>query len=167
MFKPFAKSLLATVAVVGLALPSAWAKEAEVLHWWTSGGEAAALKVLKDDFASNGGTWKDMPIAGGGGDAAMQTLKARIVAGDPPGDVISIAAGTYNEHSLNTGGKAITIGSASGNLDVTIDAQQGGNVLIDPGGIVRCHHIGRGPADRPSVRVILAARSGLPQNSRF
>ena len=84
MFKPFVKSLLAAVAVAGLALPSAWAKEAEVLHWWTSGGEAAALKVLKDDFASNGGTWKDMPIAGGGGDAAMQTLKARIVAGDPP-----------------------------------------------------------------------------------
>ena len=31
--------------------------EAEVLHWWTSGGEAKALKVLKDDFAKNGGTW--------------------------------------------------------------------------------------------------------------
>ena len=41
------------------------------------------------------------------------------------GDVIAIAAGTYYEHSLNTDGKAITIGSASGNLDVTIDAQQG------------------------------------------
>jgi glucose/mannose transport system substrate-binding protein len=58
--------------------------EAEVLHWWTSGGEAAALKVLKDDFAKNQGVWKDMPIAGGGGDAAMQALKARVVAGDPP-----------------------------------------------------------------------------------
>ncbi|MCH2270724.1 MAG: ABC transporter substrate-binding protein [SAR324 cluster bacterium] len=58
--------------------------EAEVLHWWTSGGEAKALKVLKDDFAKNGGTWKDMPVAGGGGDAAMVTLKARIVSGDPP-----------------------------------------------------------------------------------
>ncbi|MGA1598495.1 MAG: ABC transporter substrate-binding protein [bacterium] len=63
---------------------STWAKEAEVLHWGTSGGEAAALKVLKDDFAKNGGSWTDMPVAGGGGDAAMQTLKARIVAGDPP-----------------------------------------------------------------------------------
>jgi len=58
--------------------------EAEVLHWWTSGGEAAALKVLKDDFANNGGVWKDMPVAGGGGDAAMTVLKARVVAGDPP-----------------------------------------------------------------------------------
>ena len=45
------------------------------------------------------------------------------------GDVINIAAGTYNEHSLNPNGKAITIGSASGNLDVTIDAQQGGSVF--------------------------------------
>ena len=58
--------------------------EAEVLHWWTSGGEAKALQVLKDDFAKKGGTWKDMPVAGGGGDAANVTLKSRIVAGDPP-----------------------------------------------------------------------------------
>ena len=56
----------------------------EVLHWWTSGGEAAALKVLKDDFAANGGEWMDMPVTGGGGDAANVTLKARIVSGDPP-----------------------------------------------------------------------------------
>ncbi|MCH2143366.1 MAG: right-handed parallel beta-helix repeat-containing protein [Phycisphaerales bacterium] len=46
------------------------------------------------------------------------------------GDVIAIAAGTYYEHSLNPDGKAITIGSASGNLDVTIDAQQGGSVFF-------------------------------------
>ena len=46
------------------------------------------------------------------------------------GDVIAIAAGTYNEHTLNPSGKAITIGSASGNLDVTIDAQQGGGVFV-------------------------------------
>jgi glucose/mannose transport system substrate-binding protein len=56
----------------------------EVLHWWTSGGEAKALQVLKDEFAAKGGVWEDMPVAGGGGDAANQTLKARIVAGDPP-----------------------------------------------------------------------------------
>ena len=56
--------------------------KAEVLHWWTSGGEAKALQVLKDDFASGGGEWTDMPVAGGGVDAAMQTLKARIFAGD-------------------------------------------------------------------------------------
>jgi parallel beta-helix repeat protein len=46
------------------------------------------------------------------------------------GDVIAIAAGTYHEHSLNPNGKAITIGSASGNLDVTIDANGGGSVFV-------------------------------------
>ena len=46
------------------------------------------------------------------------------------GDTIAIAAGTYYEHSLNPGGKAITIGSASGNLDVTIDAQQQGDSVF-------------------------------------
>ncbi len=79
------KGLVCALASTGLFCGVAIAGgEAEVLHWWTSGGEAAALKVLKDDFAGNGGVWKDMPVAGGGGDAAMQTLKARVVAGDPP-----------------------------------------------------------------------------------
>jgi len=33
--------------------------------------------------------------------------------------------------------------------------QRGGDVLIDPTGIVRLHHVGTGPADRPSVETIL------------
>lgn len=33
--------------------------------------------------------------------------------------------------------------------------QRGGDVLIDPAGIVRLHHIGEGPADRPAVESIL------------
>jgi alkyl hydroperoxide reductase subunit AhpC len=33
--------------------------------------------------------------------------------------------------------------------------QRGGDVLIDPKGIVRLHHIGEGPADRPGVETIL------------
>jgi len=33
--------------------------------------------------------------------------------------------------------------------------QRGGDVLIDPKGIVRVHHIGKGPADRPTVEIIL------------
>jgi alkyl hydroperoxide reductase subunit AhpC len=32
--------------------------------------------------------------------------------------------------------------------------QRGGDVLIDPTGIVRLHHVGNGPADRPSVEAI-------------
>ena len=34
-------------------------------------------------------------------------------------------------------------------------SQRGGDVLIDPAGIVRLHHVGNGPADRPSVETIL------------
>ena len=39
--------------------------------------------------------------------------------------------------------------------------QRGGDVLVDPQGIVRLHHVGRGPADRPSVEALLdVVRSG-------
>ena len=39
-------------------------------------------------------------------------------------------------------------------------AQQGGDVLIDPDGVVRLHHVGRGPADRPTITAVQAARAG-------
>jgi glucose/mannose transport system substrate-binding protein len=58
--------------------------QVEVLHWWTSGGEARAVGVLQQEFAANGGTWTDMPVAGGGGDAAMTALRARVLAGNAP-----------------------------------------------------------------------------------
>lgn len=77
------KFFLTTAAVFGLTA-MAHADEVEVLHWWTSGGEAAALEVLKKDLESKGVTWKDMPVAGGGGEAAMTALRARVTAGNPP-----------------------------------------------------------------------------------
>ena len=40
--------------------------------------------------------------------------------------------------------------------------QLGGDVLIDPAGIVRLHHVGTGPADRPAVAAILEARRQQP-----
>ncbi|ENN88369.1 extracellular solute-binding protein family 1 protein [Rhizobium freirei PRF 81] len=55
-----------------------------MLHWWTSGGEAAALNVLKQDLSKEGYAWKDVPVAGGGGDAAMTALKAMVAAGNYP-----------------------------------------------------------------------------------
>jgi glucose/mannose transport system substrate-binding protein len=59
-------------------------KEVQMLHWWTSGGEAAALNVLKQDLAKQGYAWKDVPVSGGGGDAAMTALKAMAAAGNYP-----------------------------------------------------------------------------------
>lgn len=70
---------------LGLSVASvAQAADVEVLHWWTSGGEAAALDVLKQDLETQGVGWKDMPVAGGGGEAAMTTLRARVTAGNAP-----------------------------------------------------------------------------------
>ncbi|WP_246723659.1 ABC transporter substrate-binding protein [Rhizobium sp. ARZ01] len=60
------------------------AENVEVLHWWTSGGEATALDVLKKDLESKGITWTDMPVAGGGGTEAMTVLRARVTAGNAP-----------------------------------------------------------------------------------
>src|SRR6056297_2244119 len=78
------KTLKMTAAVLALSTTSVAAQEVEVLHWWTSGGEAAALNVLREDLAGNGVGWTDMPVAGGGGSDAMTILRARVTAGDPP-----------------------------------------------------------------------------------
>ncbi len=77
-------ALKASVAVFALAATSATAEDVEVLHWWTSGGEAAALNVLKEDLEGQGIGWQDMPVAGGGGEQAMTVLRARVTAGDAP-----------------------------------------------------------------------------------
>lgn len=79
------KQLRLSVCIASLlAAPLVQADDVEVLHWWTSGGEAAALDVLKQDLESQGVGWTDMPVAGGGGEAAMTTLRARVTAGNAP-----------------------------------------------------------------------------------
>ena len=80
------KSALAATAAVSIISATAGfaGPEAEVLHWWTSGGEAKSVAVLQEEFASKGGTWTDMPVAGGGGDAAMTALRARVLSGNAP-----------------------------------------------------------------------------------
>ncbi|MEP1932464.1 MAG: ABC transporter substrate-binding protein [Roseibium sp.] len=71
-------------AALMIASSNVQAQEVEVLHWWTSGGEAAALNVLKEDLEKQGISWKDMPVAGGGGTQAMTVLRARVTSGNPP-----------------------------------------------------------------------------------
>ena len=80
------KSALAASAAVSIISATAGfaGPEAEVLHWLTSGGEAKSVAVLQEEFASKGGTWTDMPVAGGGGDAAMTALRARVLSGNAP-----------------------------------------------------------------------------------
>lgn len=79
----FGMKTAATMAVMA-STTIASAEDVEVLHWWTSGGEAAALNVLKDDLAAQDIGWQDMPVAGGGGTEAMTVLRARVTSGNPP-----------------------------------------------------------------------------------
>ncbi|MBY5755006.1 ABC transporter substrate-binding protein [Rhizobium leguminosarum] len=85
MNKFLSSAAVAVVMMAGLsAAHAADVKEVQMLHWWTSGGEAAALNVLKEDLSKEGFAWKDVPVAGGGGDAAMTALKAMVAAGTYP-----------------------------------------------------------------------------------
>lgn len=73
------------LAALGLAAATAAsAGEVEVLHFWTSGGEARSAAELKRIMESKGHTWRDFAVAGGGGDSAMTVLKSRVVSGNPP-----------------------------------------------------------------------------------
>ncbi|EAS45221.1 carbohydrate ABC transporter substrate-binding protein [Photobacterium profundum] len=71
------------LALYGMTANS-YAGEVEVLHWWTSGGEAKSVDVLKRKIEKQGSSWKDFAIAGGGGESAMTVLKTRAVSGNPP-----------------------------------------------------------------------------------
>ncbi|WP_297977389.1 ABC transporter substrate-binding protein [uncultured Amaricoccus sp.] len=87
--KLFARNLTLACGIGLLAgsAPAVAGGSVEVLHWWTSGGEAKAIGELKSSFEAQGGTWIDSPIAGGGGDPAMTALRARVMAGNPPSAV--------------------------------------------------------------------------------
>jgi len=90
-----------TVTALMLALSSTvvHAGEVEVLHWWTSGGEAKSVSVLKGLIEEQGNSWKDFAIAGGGGESAMTVLKTRAVSGNPP------SAAQIKGHDIQEWGK--------------------------------------------------------------
>ncbi|MAF00556.1 MAG: ABC transporter substrate-binding protein [Geminicoccus sp.] len=69
-----AAALVASAGVAG-------AEKMEVTHWWTSGGEAAAVSVFADAVNAAGHEWVDGAIAGGGN--ARPIILSRIAGGDP------------------------------------------------------------------------------------
>ena len=83
MIRKIFQAGLGAVLAIGTA-SSAIAGEVEVLHYWTSGGEARSVAELKLLLEGQGHTWKDMAVAGGGGESAATVLKSRILAGNPP-----------------------------------------------------------------------------------
>jgi glucose/mannose transport system substrate-binding protein len=110
--------LAAAVALV-VATSAAMAGEVEVLHYWTSGGEAKSVAELKKIMQAKGHTWKDFAVAGGGGDNAATVLKSRVVSGNPPA-------------AAQIKGPAIQEWASEGvlaNLDATAKAEKWDNLL--------------------------------------
>ncbi|MDI6027879.1 ABC transporter substrate-binding protein [Corticibacterium sp. UT-5YL-CI-8] len=79
----FSVAALAASTAVFLAAPAS-ATDLEVTHWWTSGGEAAAVGELAKAFDATGNKWVDGAIAGSGG-TARPIMISRITGGDPMG----------------------------------------------------------------------------------
>jgi glucose/mannose transport system substrate-binding protein len=82
------RSIVIAAAIGALSLPC-WAADAptaEVLHFWTSGGEQKAVSVLAEEFKKRGGVWIDTAIVGW--DSAQQTAMSRMQGGDPPGAML-------------------------------------------------------------------------------
>jgi glucose/mannose transport system substrate-binding protein len=75
------KLFLAGASALALST-SVNATDLEVTHWWTSGGEAAAVAEFAKAFDATGNKWVDGAIAGSGG-TARPIMISRITGGDP------------------------------------------------------------------------------------
>ncbi|MFY0660452.1 MAG: carbohydrate ABC transporter substrate-binding protein [Shimia sp.] len=71
-----------TAAIAFSAAGAVSAADLEVTHWWTSGGEAAAVAEFAKAFDATGNNWVDGAIAGSGG-TARPIIVSRIIGGDP------------------------------------------------------------------------------------
>ena len=123
-------ALAATTILAGSVAASA--TELEVTHWWTSGGEAAAVKVFADAFNASGNTWVDGAIAGGGN--ARPIIISRISGGDPMGAT-----------QLNTGRDAEDLVKAGLMTDLTeLAEKEGWADIIRPAKLLdACRYEGR------------------------
>ncbi len=115
--------LLAATAIVSASAASA--VELEVTHWWTSGGEAAAVGKFADAWNATGNTWVDGAIAGSGG-TARPIIISRILGGDPMGAT-----------QLNHGRQAEELIEAGLMLDLTDVAEAGGwKDIVNPSSLL-------------------------------
>ena len=81
-FKKLTAALALSVSL--FAAGAARATDIEVTHWWTSGGEAAAVAEFAKAVDASGDKWVDGAIAGSG-DAARPIIISRILGGNPMG----------------------------------------------------------------------------------
>jgi glucose/mannose transport system substrate-binding protein len=82
MVQAYKKVFAAGLLLAAGALSHAAGPTAEVIHWWTSGGESVAVKEIAQAYRAAGGVWADSAIAGG--DQSRAVTINRIVGGNPP-----------------------------------------------------------------------------------
>ncbi len=76
---------IAAAALAALSLATgaqAAGPRAEVLHWWTSSSESAAVRKYADAYRAAGGVWVDTAVAPA--DQAKAVAINRIIGGNPP-----------------------------------------------------------------------------------
>ncbi|MTI18047.1 carbohydrate ABC transporter substrate-binding protein [Rhodobacteraceae bacterium RKSG542] len=125
------KAILAAATMLA-GVSTAYSADLEVTHWWTSGGEAAAVKVFADAVNASGHNWVDGAIAGGGN--ARPIIISRIAGGDPMGAT-----------QLNTGRDAEDLIKAGLMTDLTeIAEKEGWADFIRPSKLLdSCRYEGR------------------------
>ncbi|WP_275791382.1 ABC transporter substrate-binding protein [Pararhizobium gei] len=74
--------LAGAIAMTALGAVHAETRKAEVMHWWTTGSEAAALKTLVDAYNKAGGEWVDHAVPDY--ESALAAATSAIVGGSPP-----------------------------------------------------------------------------------
>ncbi|MDE1166676.1 MAG: ABC transporter substrate-binding protein [Pseudomonas sp.] len=84
MWNRGAAGAVALTVLLGAGTAAAAEKVVEVVHPWSSAGEAHALDALKDAVKKAGIGWKDSAIAGNDGNNQQQALQARLAAGTAP-----------------------------------------------------------------------------------
>ncbi|MDR3375437.1 MAG: ABC transporter substrate-binding protein [Ancalomicrobiaceae bacterium] len=117
-----ATGLLAAALLAGVATSALAGEKAEVIHWWTSGSEAAAVKVIANAYIKAGGEWIDNAIAGGGGDNARSVGINRIVGGNPPTAMQIVPGKQLDEFVANGYVRDISALAAAGNWKAAIPA---------------------------------------------
>ncbi|MFV0383875.1 ABC transporter substrate-binding protein [Paracoccus sp. (in: a-proteobacteria)] len=75
------KLLVTSTMLCGAGVANA--ADLEVMHWWTAGGEAAAVAEFAKAFDATGNHWVDGAIAGSGS-TARPIMISRIIGGNPP-----------------------------------------------------------------------------------
>ncbi len=118
------RTLAATTAIC--AAGAAHAVDLEVTHWWTSGGEAAAVAQFAKAFnEKTEHNWVDGAIAGGGG-TARPIMISRILGGDP-----------MDATQLNHGRQAEELIEAGLMLDLTDVAEaEGWKDIVNPSSLL-------------------------------